>query len=389
MKCNAEGAQKEAEALRLWGIHVERQMLELALPTIRIPSVRSALTMVCDTSTSLPESADSHSPRKRSGRTLNTPSSKSTRSAKPSSKSTGPELKSTGTSGSLLPTPSVNGNYNRKGASKKSGDGLATSLRAGSPASHSVMLDEEKERMMTATSGQQCFPVSLFSAHDGLLQRMSQDLLVSREAWFSKVCALTWKTKVTKFNRSLFQLAPSVRRTNGTEFGLLVDGRMLMTPKAGDGTFASGSTKGRARNRSTHLATQIKMLPTPSTKDASGGAVTAEKTPDGWKRTSKQGKSHGAQLHDVIKTIGMLPTPRARDTQPPEKSLKAREERGMHAGNDLPTIIKHGMNQHLKLQPAFALWMMGFPTDWCDLKDGEMPHSKPRATPSSRKSHNK
>jgi hypothetical protein len=48
-----------------------------------------------------------------------------------------------------------------------------------------------------------------------------------------------------------------------------------------------------------------------------------------------------------------------------------------------------GTKTGLKLQPAFALWMMGFPEDWCDLADGEMPRSKRQATPSSRKSQRK
>lgn len=46
------------------------------------------------------------------------------------------------------------------------------------------------------------------------------------------------------------------------------------------------------------------MWPTPTTKDVSGGAVEAIKTENGWKRESKQGVSHGAQLCDVAKTMG-------------------------------------------------------------------------------------
>jgi len=48
----------------------------------------------------------------------------------------------------------------------------------------------------------------------------------------------------------------------------------------------------------------VKMWPTPTTKDVSGGAVEAIKTENGWKRESKQGVSHGAQLCDVAKTMG-------------------------------------------------------------------------------------
>ncbi len=44
-----------------------------------------------------------------------------------------------------------------------------------------------------------------------------------------------------------------------------------------------------------------------------------------------------------------------------------------------------GTKTGLKLQPAFALWMMGYPTDWLDLKAGEMPLSKAQAMRSFRR----
>ena len=40
------------------------------------------------------------------------------------------------------------------------------------------------------------------------------------------------------------------------------DGRGWMTPKQGDGVFASGSTSGRSREMSTHLTTQVKITQT-------------------------------------------------------------------------------------------------------------------------------
>jgi hypothetical protein len=143
------------------------------------------------------------------------------------------------------------------------------------------------------------------------------------------------------------------------------------------------------------------LLPTASVKDGSGGAVNAEQTEVGWRRTSKQGKHHGAQLHDVMKglsamlptpkgsaagpdyaktdrsktgislqtAVGMLPTPATRDhkgANGPDHMSKDRPYM-----DQLPNAITHGTNRGLKLQPAFALWMMGFPEDWCDLEDGE------------------
>lgn len=78
----------------------------------------------------------------------------------------------------------------------------------------------------------------------------------------------------------------------------------------------------------------------------------------------------------------MLPTPNTRDYK--GAGAKGRDnvdsviERGARKG-------EIGTKTGLKLQPSFALWMMGFPTDWCDLEAGEMPPSKRQATRLSRK----
>ena len=92
-------------------------------------------------------------------------------------------------------------------------------------ASHSVTLDEEKERQMTATSGQKCLQSLRTSDQTGSSLRMFEDSLLGTTAWFSKQCALTWKAKVTKSGRTLFQLAAKVRPTDENESGLLPTAR--------------------------------------------------------------------------------------------------------------------------------------------------------------------
>jgi hypothetical protein len=77
-----------------------------------------------------------------------------------------------------------------------------------------------------------------------------------------------------------------------------------------------------------------------------------------------------------IHKVRMLPTPTTsglRGTGPMD-GIDALIDRSL-------TSHQTGMKTGLKLQPAFALWMMGFPVDWCDLADGEMPRSRRRATP--------
>lgn len=44
--------------------------------------------------------------------------------------------------------------------------------------------------------------------------------LVGMEGWSSSRCALTWRMKVTKYNRAYFQLQVSTPRTGVTGFGL-------------------------------------------------------------------------------------------------------------------------------------------------------------------------
>lgn len=81
----------------------------------------------------------------------------------------------------------------------------------------------------------------------------------------------------------------------------------------------------------------------------------------------------------------LIPTPRSADgdkgTRSEEGYRKEKDRWGRKNGEDLPTTIAMdgGAKTGLRLQPAFALWMMGFPEDWCDLADGEMPRSKRQA----------
>ena len=74
---------------------------------------------------------------------------------------------------------------------------------------------------------------------------------------------------------------------------------------------------------------------------------------------------------------GMIPTCTGRDYKDtgnlenvPEKSL-------------LPRVL--GKSYGLKLQPAFAEWMMGFPSGWTELDPSEMPLSRSKSIQSSKR----
>jgi len=68
-------------------------------------------------------------------------------------------------------------------------------------------------RTMTVTSGRKCLELYENSGPLGCLVRMC----LGSSIWHSTRCLLTWKRKVTKSRRSLFQLAVSMPRTEETE----------------------------------------------------------------------------------------------------------------------------------------------------------------------------
>ena len=90
---------------------------------------------------------------------------------------------------------------------------------------------------------------------------------------------------------------------------------------------------------STHRTGEIGsgLLPTPRVSDTEGAPVRNAEFRNGtWSRLNRKGVRFGIKTKDALASIG------------------------------------------LTLQPAFALWMMGYPADWLDLVDGEMPRSKAR-----------
>ena len=94
------------------------------------------------------------------------------------------------------------------------------------PASRSVMPGSSEARTTTVISGRKCAESYARQGPLGSLVRM----LLESSTWHSTRCVLTWKRKVTKSNRSLFQLAPSMPRTGGTGCGS--SHAMWPTPKA-------------------------------------------------------------------------------------------------------------------------------------------------------------
>jgi len=105
------------------------------------------------------------------------------------------------------------------------------------------------------------------------------------------------------------------------------------------------------------LRDQIAMLPTPTMRDYKGANSEEHMNRD---------TGHANHMNQLPNVIRMIPTPKQRDWQGPS-------QRGKYQADAVPNIIQYqdGKKTGMKLQPEFALWMMGYPMDWLDLKDGE------------------
>jgi hypothetical protein len=168
------------------------------------------------------------------------------------------------------------------------------------------------------------------------------------------------KESVMRFSRSLFQLAPSAHRTDGTGCGL------LHTPRSSEHEEDRERFVERNGDRTMecypNVTTQIAMMPllkTPSSVETEGGVMEIRPGCDGHYKLRDQ--------------IAMLPTPDASD-----RRSKNSKQQGVS------NIV--GTSRGLKLQPAFVEWMQGYPLGFTHV---ESPDSRPSATPSSRKSPTK
>ncbi len=128
-------------------------------------------------------------------------------------------------------------------------------------ASHSAVPASNVDRMMTATSGQQCLRSSSASGPLGLLERM---LLVT-SAWASTKSSLTWKERVTKQGHLLYRLVPSTPLKDAIGVG---------------------------------------FWPTPRAAEAEGGVVKNTELINGsFSRKNKKGTRFGVKLKDAVHCV--------------------------------------------------------------------------------------
>jgi len=199
---------------------------------------------------------------------------------------------------------------------------------------------------------------------------MCEELLTSKTAWYSKQCVLTWKLKVSKSKRLLYQLQASVRPTKENESGLWATPntmdpatiRLWRTPDAHCDRGPSSAKRMQMKvnkkmpiSLNDQVAHPNIMWPTPTATERSG-------------INPNTGKGAG-----LSKTVQMWPTPQARDW----KGSSGRSYKGQE--KDLPTAVRNKPGG--SLNPTWVEWLMGYPGGYTDLKDWE--------TLSSRKSQKK
>ena len=231
------------------------------------------------------------------------------------------------------PTVTVNGNYNRKGASRYSGDGLATAIkiwptpRAANPGSRpngkgGKILNEE---VMIA---------------EGLRERGVK----------------TWPTPTTQ---------DTIEHPNAK---LTESGRRL--------------TKDGKDSHSLNLADKVALVeetwPTPTTSDAEGGHTKSIITEKGFKSYRKNSDQYfGAKLRDAVETVeNLIPTPCSRDHKggkSPEKThSQIQEGYRAHLGAFDNYITYHNwLNEGESkgtLNPNWVEALMGLPQGWTSLK---------------------
>jgi len=187
--------------------------------------------------------------------------------------------------------------------------------------------DCEKERRMTATSGLKCLELYEMFNPNGSSLKTFLDCLLKSEAWYSRACVLTWKPKVTPFNRLLFQLVPSMRRTAGTGFSLL--------PTVQTQGLKACNAEGKTE------FVDLKLLPTPTAScKESGTNIISEK------------HDRSTSLNHLMAQL-LLPTPQASD------GFKTTKE-----SNQINLNKSFQTGGTFQLNPLFVAEMMSFPPDW-------------------------
>jgi hypothetical protein len=235
----------------------------------------------------------------------------------------------------------------------------------GSPANLTVLQENVRHLVMTVISQENLKESFARLNPDGSLLRMSQGYAQANLDGFLENSYMIFPKWGIVSDGVAGKLPMSELVTIGNGSSLLPTCR---SRESGNYQYANGDHEKPVLTLSGAIAA---MLPTPRTTDASGGI----RPNDGKNRIGPKGEKWGINLSDKI---AMLPTTTSRD----HKDTGKMENVPVNAllGREL------GKNHGLKLQPAFAEWMIGFPEGWTALDASEMPSSRSKSTRSSKPS---
>lgn len=278
-----------------------------------------------------------------------------------------------------------------------------------SPASRFRKPAKEKELMTTDTSGRLCLQQFGRSVPDGSWARMFSELLIGMPGWYSSRCALTWKLKATKSNRSYFQLQASTLPIDDTGRSLLLTPTVVMTCENPESMKERMVRKGyRTGTIFGSLMSQIvygnipelesaKMIPTPTAQDFKSRGPNSRQqglsefvrkllpTPNAvegtkWARTYNPKSQMGKGL-SVLAVNNMLPTPMATEISHVERIKKLKEKGGQTMGSRKNGELRpNGLMDYLMFHELLPTPVVCLDGVYADKNPESKRHSKSIAT---------
>ena len=254
------------------------------------------------------------------------------------------------------------------------------SLQEASRASRLALLADKKDLGTIATSGLRCLESSKNLNPAGLLQKMSEALLISKTAWSSKMCVLIWKVKATKFKRLLFQLQASVPRTAETESGLWATPNTMdhLPQRSPEALRRQATTTRKGRTRPGNLREQVdpttvKLWRTPDALSGGSNLPGIKKALDQGHLKRPSGQPIQIRLHDQVREKRLWPTPNASDHRDrgnlSDPAIQRRIKLGKQVGLTMAVKEHKGSGT---LNPTWVEWLMGYKAGYTDLKDWEI-----------------
>jgi hypothetical protein len=246
-----------------------------------------------------------------------------------------------------------------------------------SPANLTALRESVRHLVIAVTSGRSCGESFAKLSPDGSWVKTSRgSVQVKMDDSLEEYCE-TWPRWGIVSDGVAGRLPTLEPRITGNGSSLLPTPRASENDQGNHEKIAAAGSSWKGQNRGATVSTIIAMLPTPqaySFKNSHQPGVTKLDyvvkgmlpTPTSRDHKDTSANTDYAKLSRKSKLAGriaLLPTvttPRAHDSD--ETCIKAYMTKNQ---KDIPQVL--GASCGLKLQPAFAEWMMGFPLNWTEV----------------------